>query len=94
MKREIKFENDVEAANRLRRAVNDAFTKISSCTISETCDSEVTNRRQCVLWALIMFENDISEMCNQWGKELEKQKKRNQEMVASSNNVLELTLPL
>jgi hypothetical protein len=88
MKREIKFENDVEAANRLRRAVFDAFAIIRNCTISETCDSEVTNRRQCVLWSLIMFENEITEMCNQWGKELEQQKIKNQEQVASSNNAV------
>ena len=64
------LEQDVAAASDLRKAVSRARQCIKDIRLSDSVDSEVRNRVFGMEWALIMMQNDIVALHDQWSGEL------------------------
>ena len=64
------LKNDVAAASDLRKAVSRARQCVKDIQLSDSVDSEVRNRVFGIEWALIMMQNDIVALHDQWSGEL------------------------
>jgi hypothetical protein len=65
-----RLEQDVDAAKQLRMAIARARQEFMAIELSDRIDSEVRNRVFGIEWTLIMMQNDIVALHDQWSGEL------------------------